>query len=196
MFTARLNNYMMRNNTHQVADFDFIVGNETSRQSLAEAKILPSDWELTDENCGNIIALGTKINVVSKVRGIWPACYVGAENLIEVAEDFLKVETICCREKIATILHEVGHAFFAFRKKTAEPSCDSGRNSYLRAMDQYFGNDRNMNALEEEFFADDFARFCGFAEALHAILRKLDQIAPERISRIEKNESFAPSFRC
>jgi hypothetical protein len=186
---------MMTNKTHQVADFDSIVEDETSRQILASVNLLPSGWGLKDGEEKRILIVGVKINVVPKVRGAWPACYVGADNEIDVADDFLKLDTMPKDAKIATILHEVGHAVDAIQSKLVEKrDVNMETNPYLKAMDRRYGNDRKAIALEEEFFADDYARHCGFEEALRSVLLTLENIDPQRIKRIESDEPILRSF--
>lgn len=186
---------MMTNKTHQLADFDSIVEDETSRQILVSANLLPSEWRLPVVEEGRILALGVKISAQVKLRGEWPACYVGAENLIEVANDFLESGDFGRDEKIATMLHEAGHAVEAIQSKLVEKrDVKIGANPYLKAMNRCYGDDRNAIALEEELFADDFARHCGFKEALHSVLLTLENIDPQRIKRIEENEPILRSF--
>lgn len=191
--TPRLNNCMMKNITHQMADIDTIVEDEKSKATLLLQNLLPSSWRISkaEELC--ILRFGVKLKVIPKISGSWPACYVGLPNEIEIAEDFLNDEVFDRGEKIATMLHEVGHAFFKFEAKKAEISSDA-ENYYLNALDKYGGNDRQTKAMNEEFFADDFVRFCGFSKPLHSVLRKLDKIAEQRISRIEANDSLNPAF--
>jgi len=179
----------MANKTHQVADFDSIVGDETSQQILASANLLPSDWRLPGYETSRILALGVKIGVVPTVRGAWPACYVGADKQIEIAGDFLNAEDFGRDETIATMLHEFGHAVHAFRSQPSKQrDVKEVVDSYLGDLEHLFGDNRKKMALDEEFFADDYARHCGFDDALHSALVKLDNISPERVTRIEESQ--------
>lgn len=180
---------MMTNNTHQVADFDSIVGDKTSHVILLATNLLPTRWKIPNTEERRILGFEVKLKVVPKARGTWPACYVGAENLIEVAHDFLTSDAYLRDEKIATLLHEAGHAAFAFNSETAnQTEANDSAESYLGSMERYFGDQRSAINLEEEFFADDFAKLCGFTEPLHSVLLKLEHIAPERIVRFEMEE--------
>lgn len=186
---------MMTNKIHQVADFDTIVEDERSHAILLAANLLPSDWKVPDTEEVRILGFGVKLIVVPKVRGTWPACYVGSDKLIEVADDFLTSNDYRRDEKIATLLHESGHAAFAFNSESANRNeGKDAMDSYLGSMERYSGDRSAAITLEEEFFADDFARLCGFCESLHSVLLKLDQIAPERIARIEEEKPLSPAF--
>ena len=185
----------MTNKTHPVADFDAIVEDERSHAILLATNLLPSSWKVPHTEEVRILGFGVKLKVVPKVRGTGTACYVGSENLIEVAEDFLTSTDYRRDEKIATLLHESGHAAFAVNAETTKRNEVKGAmDSYLGSMERYFGDRSAATTLEEEVFADDFARLCGFSEPLHSVLLKLDQIAPERIARIEEGEPLNPTF--
>ena len=93
------------------------------------------------------------------------------------------------------MLHEVGHAVDAIQSEIVEKrDAEKGGDPYLKAMDRRYGNDCKATALDEEFFADDYARHCGFEKALHAVLLKLDEIAPERIAIIENGMPLKTAF--
>lgn len=185
----------MNNKTHPVADFDTIVEDERSHAILLATNLLPSNWKVPDTEEVRILEFGVKLKVVPKVSGSWPACYIGSDKRIEVADDFLTSNDYRREEKIATLLHESGHAAFAFNSESATGNeGKNAMNSYLGSMERLFGNRSAAITLEEEVFADDFAKLCGFAEPLHSVLLKLDQIAPERIARIEKGELLNPAF--
>ncbi len=185
----------MKSNTHQVAGIDTLVEDSTSHAILVATNLLPSTWKVPHSKEIRILGFGVKLKVVPEVSGSWPACYVGTANRIEVADDFLKSSDYHREEKIATLLHELGHAAFAFNSKSSNQS--EGKvciDSYLGSMERLFGDQRATINLEEEFFADDFAKLCGYSKPLHSVLLKLDQIAPERISRIDGGKPLDPAF--
>ncbi len=187
----------MKNRTHPAADLDTIVKDERSHAILLAANLLPSNWKVSDNEEVRILEFGVKLKVVPEVSGSWPACYVGSDKRIEVADDFLTSSDYRREEKIATILHELGHAAFAFKSEIANRNeGKDSMDSYLGSMERLFGDRSAAITLEEEFFADDFTMLCGFTEPLNSVLLKLDQIAPERIARIEKGEPLnRPAFR-
>jgi hypothetical protein len=121
-----------------------------------------------------------QIHVLQSVRGEWAACYVGAQNLIEVAEDFLSLGSLTRKEKIATLLHETGHAIWSFRARQRDQNdAEQGTASYLGRLNRYFGDKRKEATLEEEFFADDYARHCGFEQPLVSGLESLRNDYPD-----------------
>jgi hypothetical protein len=186
---------MMKNITHPVADFDSIVEDERSHAILLATNLLPSSWKVPHTEEIRILGFGVKLKVVPKVRGTGTACYVGSEKLIEVSEDFLTSNDYRRDEKIATLLHESGHAAFAFQTESTKRNEGKGAmDSYLGGMERYFGDHSAATTLEEEVFADDFTRLCGYSKPLHSVLLKLDQIAAERIAQIEEGEPLNPAF--
>ena len=183
---------MMKNKSHQVADFDSIVGDETSRQILASANLLPSSWNLPDLEVKRILGSGLRIKIEDYLGGInWPACANRSGNFVGIARDFLESESFSPKEGLAVFVHEIGHIM------NPEP----GQKRYAdmtesERMDLYSGAMRPTDAPAgiSELYADDYARYCDLDQALESGLQRLrdeypdlfdNQVTIARLARIE-----------
>lgn len=189
---------MMTNKTHQIADFDSIVGDENSWQILASANLCPSSWNLPDLEMTRIFVSGLRIRIEKKLASKnWPAFVDRHKKIVYVARDFLELENITQEEKLATILHEIGHIVnrepedSQITDKTQE---DCIANLFLALREQ--DNPSDTPAGISELYADDYARYCGFPDHLGSGLRLLYEISNnfqiqstrERIARLEADE--------
>lgn len=189
---------MMTNNTHQVADFDSIVEDEISRQILASANLRSSSWNLPDIEMMRILVSGLRIKIEERLASKnWPACVDRHKKIVYVARDFLELENFTQEEKLATILHEIGHIVNRepedpqITDKTQE-DCIADLFLALREQD----NPSDTPAGISELYADDYARYCGFSDQLGSGLRLLYEIrrnfqiqsTRERIARLEADE--------
>jgi hypothetical protein len=171
---------MMTNNTHQVAAFDSIVGDETSRQILEGANLLPSTWNLPDLEVERILGSGLRIWIDSGLIGKnWPAYANRSANpkLVRIARDFIEAVSFQPDEKFATILHEIGHIVNPEpnRQKRYGDMTESERMAfYLPAISP--SNDPDWIS---EFYADDYVRYCGLTQALESGLKRLLADYPE-----------------
>lgn len=187
---------MMTNKTHQVADFDSIVEDENSWQILASANLCPSSWNLPDLEMTRIFVSGLRIKIEEKLASKnWPACANRDENLVKVSQDFLDLGNFTQEEKLATILHEIGHIVnrepedLQITDKTQE---DCIADYFLALKEQ--DNPSDTPAGISELYADDYARHCGLVDSLRGVLQSLregypdlfeNQVTRDRLTRID-----------
>lgn len=168
---------MMTNHTHQVAVFDSIVEDETSRKILSSVNLQPSSWNLPNLEMERILQSGLRIKIEEDLCGInWPACADRKNDLVTISRDFLELESLTNAEKLATIIHEIGHIVNPepAERPWIDKKKDERATEYLGAM-----NPDNAPAAITELYADDYARHSGFATELKAALHRLREDYPD-----------------
>jgi hypothetical protein len=187
---------MMKNNTHQVADFDSIVEDGTSLQILASADLVPSSWNFPDLEVERILGSGLRIKIKEKLADKnWPACVNRDEKIVNVAPDFLELENFTQEEKLATIVHEIGHIVNPEPEglQITDKTQDDRIADYLGALKEQ-DKPSDTPAGISELYADDYVRHCDLTDSLRVALQRLceeypnyfeNQVTRDRLTRID-----------
>lgn len=154
-----------------------------TRSWMKRHSIMPSQWNLSPEEASRIIAAGIRISVYNKPASWLPLAASiegGLKHLIVVDPTPLSSGEFTPQQMIASFLHEVGHVINA-----PVPGFLDGE--YRLHM---------IGVAEEEIFADDYARHCGYGNAFADALEVMIQAEPKtfnneavkyRIERIRSN---------
>ncbi len=163
--------------------FDNLAIFPSTKKWMKRHSIMPAQWNLSGEEVQRISSAGIRItvyNTPATCLPLLPAIEAGLKYLIVVDPAPLESGKLTPRQMIASLLHELGHVvnlpipgIFDF--------------DYLMQLN---------GVKDEEVFADDYVRHCGygidFAEALEAMM----EIEPHtfrttavnfRIKRIREN---------
>lgn len=145
--------------------------------------IMPSQWNLSPEEASRITAAGIRISVYNKPASWLPLAASiegGLKHLVVVDPAHLSSGKFTPQQMIASLLHEIGHVVNA-----PVPGFLNGE--YRLHM---------IGVAEEEIFADDYARHCGYGNAFADALEVMIQAEPKtfnneavkyRIERIRSN---------
>lgn len=190
---------MMTNNTHQVADFDTIIGDEVSRILLSDSDLMPATWGIQDAEKHRIQDAGLYLVVVPELKGTrWPASIRGMTAEIDV--NAIRSGFLTREHWVALILHEFGHRLNPPLKQAEPPySIDVVH----RVLERQSEDQTQKAASKDECNADDYVRHCGFEGALYSGLITLQRSVPsfqtqstiDRIKRIEENEPLTLVFQ-
>lgn len=172
----------MTNNTHQVADFDSIVGDDLAQEILTDLNLMPSEWNIPDDEQRRILHRGLTIRVVHNLdESNWPA-FENQGVLTFSADAFVSGE-LSRDQLLAVILHEVGHRVnpLTYMDAMIAELAKAGADQATKA------------ANRDELYADDYARHCGYSAHLKTGLNLLmalresfrTQSTRERIARLE-----------
>ena len=145
--------------------------------------IMPYQWNLSPEEASRITAAGIRISVYNRPASWLPLAASiegGLKHLVVVDPAPLSSGTFTSQQMIASLLHEIGHVV----------------NVPVRG----FLNGEHMlhmiGVAEEEIFADDYARHCGYGNDFADALEVMMQAEPKtfnkeavkyRIERIRSN---------
>lgn len=171
----------MTNNTHQVADFDSIVGDDLARAILTEFNLMPSAWNLPEDEQRRIVNQDLKLCLVQNLSGT-PARHLAnrvppRQPRVEISKQFLESTCYDLDEKRATIIHELGHEVNPPPKEISSKQKDE--NSVDQIAEYMHSSSREAqitkDAEVDELYADDYARYCGLQGELHSALRKLHE---------------------
>lgn len=189
---ARLNTLMKNKEKLEEEDFDSIVIDKLTKDLLAKLGLMPSAWSIQENERKRI--LDSKLQIAATVdlaAKNWPACADCKVRKIMIGQDFLENDGFTTTEKAAIMFHEIGHIVNPAppEASTISKSGDEWMEDYLSAMDP-----GRSPASPSELYADDYARHCGFHEALISVLKKLreqkESFKTESIlQRIERVES-------
>lgn len=139
----------------ELSNLDTILLGVTTQTYFEKWRMLPSTWGLSKTREKQILAASLQITLAFS-----PASILKLKNPIQcehliICDGSLMVEESFSREEfIAMLLHEIGH-------RLNEPD----------NMDKYISE-------RVEFWADDFARDCGYEEAILSSLEKLKEQQP------------------
>lgn len=144
----------------EAISIDRIVFPPSTRRWLGDRNLLPSQWSLPEPEIQRIWQSGAAISLSNS-----PACTIPLSDICHAIPKLTHVITLDAKslecwmvdnsftreEVIATLLHELGHVV----------------------------NERPYTAMDsEEFWADDYARHCGFGTQLAVALEKLIKLDP------------------
>jgi hypothetical protein len=192
---------MINHETHDEEDFDSIIGDDEGRTILTGLNLLPSSWGLPFGEQKRILGSGLMLNVTTELpERNWPACADCTGNNVRIARDFLESELFTRDEKLATIIHDVGHIVNpepAEEHWTEKPEVER-TDGYLEAMAP-----NEAPVAVTELYADDYARHCGLRAELQSALKNLKLVSHrfcststgERIRRIEDAEPLRLNLR-
>jgi len=159
---------------------DHIIFTPSSRRWFTQHNLMPSSWGLNETEVQRIKNSGIAITIFNS-----PACTI---PLSDVRKSILPLDQIVVldakqidfwigqndfarEEIIATCLHEIGHVV----------------------------NEQEYKFVSDEFWADDYARHCGYEDHLLSALQKLHAFETSqpvkdhmqcRIDRIERRENI------
>jgi hypothetical protein len=193
----------MTNNTHQVADFDSIVGDDLARTVLTDLNLMPSAWGLPEVEQQRILNQNLKLWLVHNLSRT-PARHLAnrvppRKPRVEISQLFLESTHYELNEKRATIIHEVGHEVNPPPKVTSpEPKVESSVDQiteYMHASSREAQITKDADI--DELYADDYARYCGLQHALRSALHKLYDVEEDfkttstlqRIARLERHDT-------
>jgi len=148
---------------------DIVIG-VAAKTWLTKKELLPSTWELSPDHVEFIKQAGIRLTMMYSPASELtlrpnPLKDIAEANLIIFDADTLGHEKLTKAERIATLLHEVGHVFHALTsKKTIAPT------DYVMAMN---GENESENA------ADDFAYQLGYGKQIVSSLETLADIYPK-----------------
>lgn len=140
-------------------NFDEILLGGTTRTFFKRWDVLPSRWCLPEIRQRQIVSASLRITL-----SFSPASVLDLREPLDcrhlvIGDGTLMLEKLFSREEfIAMLLHEIGH------KLNPPPPVEA----YL--------------SLNEEFWADDFARACGFEEAILSSLEAMKRYYPTTCS--------------
>jgi hypothetical protein len=148
---------------------DIVIG-ARARDWLTKKELLPSTWGLSPDQIEFIRRAGIRLTMMYSPASELtlrpnPLKDVSEANLIIFDADTLGHEKLNKAERIATLLHEVGHVFHALAPKKPIAPAD-----YVVAM-----NKKN----ESENAADDFACQLGYGKQIVSSLETLADIYPK-----------------
>ena len=169
-----------------------VIGN-SAKAWLRRGNLLPSGWGLPSSESTRIQAANIRITMVfspASVLDLNPNPLANLNSVLLVVFDRNSVgpEKLLREEFIAMLLHEIGHPLN--KPKPQYQSHQVGSADWLVGKMEYEDN----KVMEHE--ADDYARHCGFGEAIASGLEKLKAFEPakfnnpevdRRIQRIREN---------
>jgi hypothetical protein len=173
--------------------FDEIVIGSSAKQWLKAKNLLPSSWALQVGQEESIKNAGVRLTIMYSPASVLklqpnPLKDVDAARLIIVDVNAFDNPKLTREEKIATVLHEIGHVFHELAlQKSMIDALKTGQ--YVAEMN---------SATENENAADDYACQNGFGRHVASGLEKLAEIYPDKFgtkevkARIKRmNESAA-----
>ncbi len=158
-----------------------VIGN-SAKAWLRKAKLLPSSWGLTSDETRRIQAANIRITMMFSPASVLA---LSPESLANLASALLVVfdgnivgpEKLSREEFIAMLLHEIGHHLN--KPKPQYQNNPIGSAEWLAGKMEY--DDKKV--LEHE--ADDYARHCGFGDAIVSGLQKFKALEPGRFNNPE-----------
>jgi hypothetical protein len=177
-------------------DVETILENAATKETLAKADLSPSSWKLPNLEMTRMTSIQLKLEVIHDLpRKNWPACVDLNDRRVKIAQDFLNLRSFTREEKLATIVHEIGHIVNPEPADRLDGSKAEAERvaSYLDDLKRQ-ENPQTAPAGIGEFFADDYARHCGLTNPLRAALQRLrtdypdffnTQATCDRLSRID-----------
>lgn len=155
-------------------NFDEIVLGISTRTWFKKWNVLPTSWRIPETRKRQILDASIQITMMFSPASIFAVTQpIACKHLIICDGTIMAEKRLSADEYVAGLLHEIGH-------KLNPPS---GVDAYLPGSD--------------EFWADDFARACGYADAIVSSLEKLKNHYPitfstkdviERIERIRTDQ--------
>lgn len=175
-----------------VRTIDDIVVGATAKSWLRSKNLLPSTWGLPTEEIQRISQTGIRLTMMYPPASVLklqpnPLKDVGAASMIIFDANTFGGVQLTREEKIATLLHEMGHVFHDLSPKKSDIGALKVE-EYVSAMD---GQNESENA------ADDYARKLGYGEHIATSLEKLKTICPEKFNtpgvdgRIKRMREYA-----
>ncbi len=156
---------------------DIVVGS-TTKTWLRSKNLLPSTWNLPPDEIQKIRQAGIRLTMMYSPASVLklrpnPLKDVAAASLIVFDANAFDDDQQSREEKIATLLHEIGHVFHELAPKKSVIEALKAE-EYVAAMD---GQNESENA------ADDFARKLGYGEHIATSLEKLKTTCPEKFNK-------------
>lgn len=176
---------MMKNNSHQLPDFDSIVGDDLARTVLTDLNLMPSAWGVPEDEQRRILYRRLTIRAASNLEDPnWPAYQ--NQGVVTFSADAFGSGQLSRDQLLATLLHEVGHWVNVL------PYADI----FIVEMKKSGADQSTKPANRDELYADDYARHCGYSDHLKTCLYLLMAARQsfrinstrERIARLEANE--------
>ncbi|WP_395745116.1 hypothetical protein [Prosthecobacter sp.] len=180
---ADLNQTIAREYPNPGTSLDEIALFPKTQRWMKQYSIMPSQWNLSPEEASRITAAGIRISIYNTPASWLPLAASiegGLKHLVVVDPAPLSSGIFTPQQMIASLLHEIGHVVNA-----PVPGFLNG--DYMLHM---------IGVAEDEIFADDYARYCGFGNDLADALEVMMQTEPRtfnneavkyRIQRIRNN---------
>jgi hypothetical protein len=158
---------------------DIVIGSK-AKQWLTERQLLPSTWGFQEGQEKSLEKTGIRLTIMYSPASVLklqpnPLKDVDAARLVIVDANAFDNPKLTREEKIATMLHEIGHVFHELApKKSIIDALKTG---------QYVAE---MNSVSEsENAADDYACQIGYGNHIASGLEKLAEIYPDKFSTDE-----------
>ena len=166
------------------ADFDAIVENDLARETLTDLDLMPSAWDLPEDEQRRILHRGVSLLALPTLDDSnWPV--FENNGLVTFAADAFVSSGLSRDQAIATLLHEIGH------RVNPLPYMEA-----ITAELSKIGADQATKPPNrDELFADDYVRHCGYSKHLLSALRLLTaehesfqtRSTTDRITRLESD---------
>ena len=137
----------------------------STKRWMLRHSILPSQWNLSADEAQRIASAGIRITVYNTPASCLPLVQpieVGLKHLIVVDPAPLDSGKLTPRQVIATLLHEIGHVVNL-------PTPGIFDFDYMMQL---------KGVREDEVFADDYARHCGYGTDFADALELMKQAEP------------------
>lgn len=176
----------MSNEANRTWTVDHIVIGSSAFQWLKKNHIPPSTWGLDDKQQQEIKNAGIRLTVMSSPASVLklqpnPLKDVETARLIMVDANALDAPNLSPQEKIAAMLHEIGHVFHELApKKSIIDALKTGE--YVAEMN---------SGVEGENAADDYAAQVGYGQCIASGLEKLAEMFPKKFATDEVKARIA-----
>ncbi len=153
---------MVKNDPQQVVNFDSIVGDDLARTLLTNLNLMPSAWNVPEDEQRRILHRGLTIRAVNNLEDPnWPA--YENHGVVTFSADAFVSGKLSRNQLRATLLHEVGHR--------VNPLPDM--EAMIAELSKVGADQATKPANRDELYADDYARHCGANEPLKTALLQL-----------------------
>jgi hypothetical protein len=176
----------MSNEKTRTWTVDDIVIGSSAFQWLKTNHILPSTWGLHEKQQQDIKNAGIRLTVMYSPASVLklqpnPLKDVEAARLIMVDANALDAPSLSPQEKIAAMLHEIGHVFHELAPiRSTIDALKTGE--YVAEMN---------SAVESENAADDYAAQAGYGQHVASGLVKLAEMLPKKFATSEVKARIA-----